>query len=311
MEKEQAELDAAQAREQGALDRLGAATGLRERLQMEKNRMLSPEEIKMLSLEDKKISSLMEEVKGFEALGTVSGNYFANMRRDTLDSLFNERFGISYREFESGRYKEQYNAFNERLKTANAEAESAKANYEAAKAATLNQQSEFAFADAQTKQDVKIASKMLTENATQREAQRQYKNKQEERRRNEQLAKEAERQAEQDAREAQREMERFQRLQKAALFEGELDGKMTKGARTLAEGGAYGMLADSKLSSKEIKTMLDTMKKEANRENESLRALLQEIIDFAIRKEMVTAKTLKKHEKDFRACKLKLADPTR
>ena len=311
MEKEQAELDAAQAREQGALDRLGAATGLRERLQMEKNRMLSPEEIKMLSLEDKKISSLMEEVKGFEALGTVSGNYFANMRRDTLDSLFNERFGTSYREFESGRYKEQYDSLIERLKTATAEAETAQTNYEAAQAATLAQQSERDLAEAQTKQDVNLAERLVTENATQRGAQRQYKKNQEERRRNEQLAKEAKRQAEKEAREAQREKERFQRLQKAALFEGELDGKMTKEARTLAEGGAYGMLADSKLSSKEIKTMLDTMKKEANRENESLRALFREIIDFAIKKEMVTAKTLKKHEKDFRACKLKLADPTR
>lgn len=280
MEKGQAELDAAQARERGALDRLGAATGLRERLRMEKSRMLSPEEIKMLSLEDKKISNLMEEVKGFEALGTGTGNYFANMRRDTLDSLFNERFGISYREFESGRYKEQYNAFNERLKTANAEAESAKANYEAAKAATLNQQSEFAFADAQTKQDVKIASKMLTENATQREAQRQYKNKQEERRRNEQLAKEAERQAERAAREANK----MKQLGRDVFVEAEAEGafgKLTGGTRKFLRDGGMGMLRDRKISEREGERLAELLETARRLQLESLEKLVNEVVNMA------------------------------
>jgi hypothetical protein len=354
MEKEQAELDAAQAREQGALDRLGAATGLRERLQMEKNRrfMLSPEEAEReylsFAIEEKRLKEIEAKRKEYidkiakeeaiandslaparqvlgakgrvvkykKILDQLNAEY--NGERSRYDAAKDRMMGINPDDIESGRYKEQYDLLIERLKTATAEAETAQTNYEAAQAATLAQQSERDLAEAQTKQDVNLAERLVTENATQRGAQRQYKKNQEERKRNEQLARQAERQAErqakQDARKAQREMERFQRLQKAALFEGELDGKkgkMTKEARTLAEGGAYGMLADSKLSSKEIKTMLDTMKKEANRENESLRALLQEIIDFAIRKEMVTAKTLKKHEKDFRACKLKLADPTR
>lgn len=86
---------------------------------------------------------------------------------------------------------------------------------------------------------------------------------------------------------------------------------MTKRAKQFAEGAAFEMLSDSKLSTAEIKKMIDTMKKEANKENESLRALLQEVLSFAIKNGMVTAKTLKKYSQELKACKFKLSDPSR
>lgn len=346
MEKEQAELDAAQEREQIELDRLDATADEAARLQKQKNRMLSPEEVDRrytnFIIQDNALTSQKNKIARFEKLHKLItspsklgvgqrmlANYEISGLMDELgiksiddlaskkvilkdlqgrrDAAFESLNGINLDDIESGRYKEQYDSLIERLKTATDEAEAAKVDYEAAQAATLKQQSEFAFADAQTKQDVKIASRILTENATQRAAQRQYKNKQEERRRNEQLAKEAERQAERDAREAQREMERIQRLQNAAKIEGKYE-RNTKDALALASGGAYAMLSDGKLKGSEIESMLKTLRTKNNIHNENLHRLLQEIISIAISNNMITQKTYDKYKKDLKSLKLNFID---
>lgn len=295
MEKEQAELDAAQAREQGALDRLGAATGLRERLRMDKNRMMTPEDIKMLALEDKKITELMGQVKDFESMNTTSATYLANLRRDELDKLFNEKFGISYRNFESGRYKEQYDSLIERFKTATAEAEAAQTNYEAAQAATLAQQSERDLAEAQTQQDVTHARGMVRENARQREAQRQFKKNEEERRRNEQFAAEARRQAERDAREGARDYERFGELGRKARVEAGAEKRSLADAAFTRD--AYGMLAGG-IDEKEADRIIANMQDAKRKNNEALWKLVDVVMEIANDDKMTSESVLAKMQRE-------------
>lgn len=295
MEKEQAELAAAQAREQGALDRLGAATGLRERLRMDKNRMMTPEDIKMLALEDKKITELMGQVKDFESMNTTSATYLANLRRDELDKLFNEKFGISYRNFESGRYKEQYDSLIERFKTATAEAEAAQTNYEAAQAATLAQQSERDLAEAQTQQDVTHARGMVRENARQREAQRQFKKNEEERRRNEQFAAEARRQAERDAREGARDYERFGELGRKARVEAGAEKRSLADAAFTRD--AYGMLAGG-IDEKEADRIIANMQDAKRKNNEALWKLVDVVMEIANDDKMTSESVLAKMQRE-------------
>ena len=345
MEQRQAELEATQAKEQSELDRYGVTASEVSKLQMEKNQrfFLSPEAVELeyenlLQAENqvkerqKEIARLNNLIKIAKYAAEFSGGNriiktaaFAKIEdyqkqienidlaaaEEVVNKAKRNLYGINLDDVESGRYKEKYNSINERLKTAKTEADRAKANYEAARAATIAKQSERDLSDAQTQQDVTIASRTAKENAKQRDAQRTYRKNQEERQRYASFESEARRLAEQDVRASKQELERRKKLQAAALFEGEIDGKMTKRAKQFAEGAAFEMLSDSKLSTAEIKKMIDTMKKEANKENESLRALLQEVLSFAIKNGMVTAKTLKKYSQELKACKFKLSDPSR
>ena len=277
MEKAQAEEKVAREKEQAELDRLGAATGLRERLRLEESRMFSPEEIKMLSLEDKKISNLMEEVKGFEALGTVSGNYFANMRRDTLDSLFNERFGTSYREFESGAYKTKYDALQQRLRTAITEAEEAETAYNEAKADALAKRGEVELADAQTRQDVRLAQGTADANAVQRKAEAEYKAAQQQKKEAERLRK----QAEAEERRAQRERDRINALGTESRVEGLSEGRaLRRDIRRFTKGGAYDML-EGGINQQEAERMVAAMEFAAKNNNESLMKMINAVLDLA------------------------------
>jgi hypothetical protein len=331
MEKEQAELDAAQAREKGALDRLGTATGLRERLRMEKNRrfMLSPEEAEReylaFAIEEKRLKEIEAKRKEYidkiakeeaiandslaparqvlgakgrvvkykKILDQLNAEY--NGERSRYDAVKDRMMGINPDYIESGRYKEQYNAFNERLKTANAEAESAKANYEAAQAATLAQQSERDLADAQTRQDVTHARGMVRENARQREAQRQFKKNEEERRRNEQFAAEARRQAERDARASERDYERFGEFGRKARVEARAEKRALKDEAFTRD--AYGMLAGG-IDAAEADRIIANMQDAKRKGNEALWKLVDVMMEMANDDKMTSESVLAKLQRE-------------
>lgn len=334
MEKEQAELDAAQAREKGALDRLGAATGLRERLQMEKNRMLSPEEVDRrytnFIMQDNALTSQKNKIARFEELhklitspsklgvgqrmianyeisglmdelGIKSIDDLASKKailkdlQDRRDAAFESLNGINLDDIESGRYKEQYDSLIERLKTATAEAEAAQANYEAAQAATLAQQSERDLAEAQTQQDVTHARGMMRENAKQREAQRQFKRNEEERRRNEQFAAEARRQAERDAREGAREYERFGELGRKARVEAGAEKRPLADAAFTRD--AYGMLAGG-IDAAEADRIIANMQDAKRKNNEALWKLVEVVMELANDDKLTSESVLAKLQRE-------------
>ena len=326
MEKEQAELDAAQAREKGALDRLGAATGLRERLQMEKNRMMTPEEVEreyanLLQAENlvkqraTEIEGLKESIETYKNIGQFSGNAVVRAAAkakikelqeqiDRVDlagaqDVYNrakERLaGINLDDVESGRYKEQYDSLIERLKTATAEAEAAQTNYEAAQAATLAQQSERDLAEAQTKQDVTHARGMVRENARQREAQRQFKRNEEERRRNEQFVAEARRQAERDAREGAREYERFGEFGRKARVEAGAEKRPLADAAFTRD--AYGMLAGG-IDAAEADRIIANMQDAKRKNNEALWKLVEVVMELANDDKLTSESVLAKLQRE-------------
>lgn len=323
MEKEQAELDAAQAREKGALDRLGAATGLRERLQMEKNRMMTPEEVEreyanLLQAENqlkrrqqerdalqKKIDFQMRVAQNpFQAQGAFKKieQYQAMLEGIDLTPLENnyqnakDRLkGINLDDVESGRYREQYNSLIERLKTATAEAEAAQTNYEAAQAATLAQQSERDLAEAQTQQDVTHARGMVRENARQREAQRQFKKNEEERRRNEQFVADARRQAERDARASERDYERFGEFGRKARVEARAEKRALKDAAFTRD--AYGMLAGG-LTDAEADRVISNMQDAKRKNNEALWKLVEVVMELANDDKLTSESVLAKLQRE-------------
>jgi hypothetical protein len=328
MEKEQAELNAAQAREQGALDRLGAATGLRERLRMEKNRrfMLSPEEAEReylaFAIEEKRLKEIEAKRKEYidkiakeeaiandslaparqvlgakgrvvkykKILDQLNAEY--NGERSRYDAVKDRMMGINPDDIESGRYKEQYNAFNERLKTANAEAESAKANYEAAQAATLAQQSERDLADAQTRQDVTHARGMVRENARQRAAEAAYKETQKQKREEEQKRRQAEAEENRAIVRALRKRDKISSIGRDARVEGIAEGnKLRNDIENFTQGIAYNMLSGG-IDQNEAEQIIAVARFAAKRNNENLMKLVDAIIELAGDLGGTTEKTL-------------------
>lgn len=323
MEREQAELNAAQAREKGALDRLGAATGLRERLQMEKNRMMTPEEVEreyanllqaenMVKQRATEIEGLKESIETYKNIGLFSGNAVVRAAakvkikelqeqidrvdlagaQDVYNRAKGRLAGINLDDVESGRYKEQYESFIERLKTATAEAEAAQANYEAAQAATLAQQSERDLAEAQTQQDVTHARGMVRENARQRAAEAAYKETQKQKREEEQKRRQAEAEEKRAIARALRERDKILSIGRDARVEGIAEGnKLRNDIENFTQGSAYNMLSGG-IDQNEAEQIIAAARFAAKRNNENLMKLVDAIIELAGDLGGTTEKTL-------------------
>lgn len=307
MEKARAEEKVAQDKEQAELDRLGAATGLRERLRMEKNDKfsLTPEEVEreyanllqaenQLKRRQKERDELQEKINfqmrvaqnPFHAQGAFKKieQYQAMLEGIDLAPLENnyqkakDRLkGINLDDVESGLYKEQYEALQQRLRMAITEADEAETAYNEAKADVLAKRGEVELADAQTRQDVRIAQGTSDANAVQRKAEAEYKAAQQQKKEAERLRK----QAEAEARRAQRERDRINALGTEARVEGLSEGRaLRKDIRRFTKGGAYDLL-EGGINQQEAERMVAAMEFAAKNNNESLMKMINAVLDLA------------------------------
>jgi hypothetical protein len=124
----------------------------------------------------------------------------------------------------------------------------------------------------------------------------------------EEAKKKAKREAEAKAQQAaEKEAARRRALGEAAIFEGRAEGNISARARRLASGKGYDMLSDNELSSSELGKILAELTNSANAGNAALKKLLEDIIKIAVANKMITAQTLKKHQKQITAARLNLS----
>lgn len=200
--------------------------------------------------------------------------------------------GWSVEQIESGEYQERYAAYQTKRKKAQERVQKAEEDIAAAEEKLADAEEQLAIDLRQAEQGVKFAIRNAGQNVLYRQDKKAYEERK--------AAERAKKQAEEAAR---RELERRQKMQAAAMQEGEYEG-MSKQARRLASGGAWGMLSDKKLTQAELRTLIATMMDEANAENEALRTLFREVIQFALANKQITANELKKQSKALEATKL-------
>ena len=196
-----------------------------------------------------------------------------------------ELLGWDVDALQDGEYAEKYKHQKELLKKAKDESQKASAE----KLKLLDERDkierENAIAEAKAEQEYRHSIRRAGEAQKNRQTQKEYKERK-------QAEEQAKRAAEKAAEAARREAERRAKLQSDALAEGEYEGNLTKQARAIAKGKGYKMLADNKLSTSEIKTLIAAAQN--NAENEALLALIQDILKTAITNKNVTARELGK-----------------
>lgn len=306
MEKARAEEKGAREKERAEFDRLGAATGLRERLRMEKNNRfsLAPEVMMQnylnFALQDAAYKESLEAYKAYKKHKDIADNEQYSQKTRGLHRLKQKEYerdfeGIKNRRdaalellggwdpdaIEDGKYKEQYDALQQRLRTAITEAEEAETAYNTAKADALAKRGEVKLADAQTRQDVRIAQGTADANAVQRKAEAEYKAEQKKKKEAERLRKQAAAEEQRAQVRAMKERDEVYELGRSARVEGLSEKQALKGdLRQFTKGGGYDMLGGG-IDENEARVLVQVMKEAKKRDNEALMKLVDALMEMA------------------------------
>ena len=204
-----------------------------------------------------------------------------SMRYDRMQKAKEALKGWTVDQIESSEYAERYKDSKEKYNKAQTEVTNAEEAVTKANEKLAELQRQHALAIEQAEQNIRFQIQNAGQNVQTRVAKKEFNER-----------KKKEREAEQQRKAQEREAKRRAKLQESALAEGEYEGNLTKQARAIARGGGYKMLADNKLSTAELKTLIAAAQN--NAENEAFLALIRDILKTAITNKNGTARELGK-----------------
>ena len=226
--------------------------------------------------------------------------------KDKVKNILPRLKGWSVEQVESGEYEARYKNHKDKLKITNdainkAEEAVTEAEEKLIKALENKADVETLLATklAQEDQNIKHRIQDAGQNVLTRLAKNEFDQRQAKKREEEQAKKRA-------GKAARKEAERRAKKQEAALQEGEYEGSLTKQARSIIKGKGYAMLDDKKLTRAEVEKLIAIALQ--NQDNESLLAMIKDILKVAIDNKYTTMANLQRLSGKLEKAKIKLID---